>query len=393
MRDILSGLTDRGCYHLVIKILLQLNSWDLEVASHVSTRWRDIIFGAFWASRSIRSRVSNRRSSGHSTFNNLALEFPAQVIAAGTSDYFTYEKDAKTNFYLLWFILLTDGNTCILEEWVVFEKIHKVRSLHIQASSTEVTCADYQDDLLVVGESTGLVHVHQTDAEACECISVISSHTKAVLKVLISGSVIVSCGEDCAVTVIKITGTGALVMSHILQGHVSRVRCLSVSAPGDLLLTGSDDRTARLWDLSDNVTKALLTLSPHRWGLTAVKLSQLYCFTVDSKEVLVWSLKGELLTRLSVQYTPSLLYLDPDLDVLLIGDVGGFLSGYNLQELLSEKRGGGVEKAEAPPNSWTLLTGQEKCPTGSISLGMSTLVYLSFSTRTSTVDVSLHDFL
>ena len=54
---------------------------------------------------------------------------------------------------------------------------------------------------------------------------------------LISGSVIVSCGEDCAVTVIKITGTGALVMSHILQVPPHRTKIILVIPDEVVLLT------------------------------------------------------------------------------------------------------------------------------------------------------------
>ena len=38
---------------------------------------------------------------------------------------------------------------------------------------------------------------------------------------------------------------GALVLSKILQGHVSRVKTLA--AQYDKIISGSDDRTVKLW--------------------------------------------------------------------------------------------------------------------------------------------------
>ena len=51
----------------------------------------------------------------------------------------------------------------------------------------------------------------------------------------------------------------AVVTSSTWQGHKAPVSCLDVAA--NLLLSGSEDRTARLWDLRDPKRRACLCIA------------------------------------------------------------------------------------------------------------------------------------
>ena len=51
-----------------------------------------------------------------------------------------------------------------------------------------------------------------------------------------------------SVGVVTILPDGSLMLSKLLQGHVSRVRALDCH--GDRVLSGSDDRTVKLWSLN-----------------------------------------------------------------------------------------------------------------------------------------------
>lgn len=101
----------------------------------------------------------------------------------------------------------------------------------------------------------------------------------------------VSCGEDCSLTVIRLLADGSVMVSHLLQGHVSRVRCVSVD--GSLLLSGSDDRSAKVWEVTSGETSeswgAIATLSGHAWPVCGVWLEGGLAVTADTNTVRLWS--------------------------------------------------------------------------------------------------------
>ena len=51
---------------------------------------------------------------------------------------------------------------------------------------------------------------------------------------------------------IEILPDGALILSKILQGHVSRVKTIAIQ--DDKILSGSDDRTVKLWSADPGTT-------------------------------------------------------------------------------------------------------------------------------------------
>ena len=78
---------------------------------------------------------------------------------------------------------------------------------------------------------------------------------------------------------------------------MSRVRCVSVA--GHQLISGSDDRSAKLWSLSYNedmvtpmVTPNTVTMSGHHWPVTAVNIatSCQLAMTADCSTVKLWQL-------------------------------------------------------------------------------------------------------
>ena len=64
------------------------------------------------------------------------------------------------------------------------------------------------------------------DRTSASCVSVVSANSRPVMAIAISNiattgedsvGMIAACGEDCAITVVKILASGALQISHILQ--------------------------------------------------------------------------------------------------------------------------------------------------------------------------------
>ena len=56
-----------------------------------------------------------------------------------------------------------------------------------------------------------------------------------------------SCSDDMTVGVVTVRQDGSLMLNKLLHGHVSRVR--AIHSQGHHLLSGSDDRSVKLWSL------------------------------------------------------------------------------------------------------------------------------------------------
>ena len=70
----------------------------------------------------------------------------------------------------------------------------------------------------------------QDGRSVMKCKSVIKTHSKTVSRIVIQAGLIVTAGQDCVITVIRVTEDGAVAISHVLQ--VSGVHSLSLNKYG-----------------------------------------------------------------------------------------------------------------------------------------------------------------
>merc|ERR1740130_2333981 len=76
-----------------------------------------------------------------------------------------------------------------------------------------------------------------------------------------------------------------------LSGHEDSVRCIWVT-PNDEVVTGSDDHTARQWDLRGQCVK---TFSGHNGPVTSICCSDTHMFTgSEDATALMWTLSDGL---------------------------------------------------------------------------------------------------
>lgn len=90
----------------------------------------------------------------------------------------------------------------------------------------------------------------------------------------------------------------SLVCMYTATGHSNAI--LSLDVMGDLMVTGSKDRTAKVWDL--NSSEELLSLSQHKRDVTCVKFcpSRNLIFTVYQSTIKMWDLRtGNVVKTLS----------------------------------------------------------------------------------------------
>ncbi len=82
-------------------------------------------------------------------------------------------------------------------------------------------------------------------------------------------------------------------MPGVLSGHLDRINALAVSRQGELLASGSDDHTARVWDLESG--RLLETLRGHRKPVNGVAFSPQYrrlATAGDDHTARIWDLES-----------------------------------------------------------------------------------------------------
>eukprot|EP01108_Squamamoeba_japonica_P002757 TRINITY_DN2347_c0_g1_i1.p4 TRINITY_DN2347_c0_g1~~TRINITY_DN2347_c0_g1_i1.p4 ORF type:complete len:320 (-),score=128.88 TRINITY_DN2347_c0_g1_i1:14-973(-) len=109
---------------------------------------------------------------------------------------------------------------------------------------------------------------------------------------------------------------------RVIAGHNGWVRCVAVDASNEWFVTGSADRTIKVWDLASGKLKLTLTGHINTVRGLAVSARSPYMFSVgDDKQVKSWDLETNRVTRhyhghLSGVYSCA---LHPDLDLLITG--------------------------------------------------------------------------
>lgn len=343
----------------------------------------------------MRYHITKNKTTGIARDEKMTLYHLGEILGCNVGKWDTSKGQNHSNKYNIWFIhskYKEMKKMYLFEEWVLFQNLSRVKHCILFEHSTmdTPTCSDYNNGILAVGTMEGLVKVFQIQENLnANCVSVITTHTKEVLKVILAEKMLVSCSQDCSLTVIKFLDTGSLLVSHILQGHVSRVRCISLY--GDQILSGSDDRSAKLWSASSSSSTALTTLSGHAWPVTQVCLSRQLAITADSCSVRVWSLPdGIILQTLGDQANVVEMLIDPRSQLLLLCDSKGDVKSINIRKNSDNKNNDQDKKLK-----WSR---KQSDPSGKLSskllVGYSTMIHVTFcSTRCGSVDINILDFL
>lgn len=132
-----------------------------------------------------------------------------------------------------------------------------------------------------------------------QCVS--SSH---------DGQTLVTGADDGLISVWRISKDGPritrqLQLEKALSAHTSKVTCLHVSQPYMLILSGSDDRSVIIWDLSTLVFVRQLPEFPT--AVSAIYVNDLTGEIVTAAGVLlaVWSINGDCLAVVNASQLPS----------------------------------------------------------------------------------------
>jgi WD40 repeat protein/tRNA A-37 threonylcarbamoyl transferase component Bud32 len=184
----------------------------------------------------------------------------------------------------------------------------------------------------------------------------LSDHTDIVRAVAISpdGQMLVSGSYDRTIKLWSLR-TGELLQT--LTGHSHRVSCLAISPDGQLLASGSYDRTIKLWALPTG--ELLHTLTGHLERIRSVAFSPNSHMLISSAlQIKLWAvLSGKLLRTLG-EHTDSsqLTAFSPDGQTCVSGSLDGTLEIWN-------------------PHSGKLLRSSSNQASGFTSSGITSLVF------------------
>jgi WD40 repeat protein len=153
---------------------------------------------------------------------------------------------------------------------------------------------------------------------------------------------------------------------NTLQGHLSRVWTIAFSPDGQMLASGSEDQTIRLWNARDGT--CLTVLQGHTGGVTSVNFSpngQILASASDNSSIRLWSVaRGTTLKTLSghTRWVWAVAF-SPDGQTLASGSDDRTIRLWDVQTGICRKTLQGhtswVTSLSFSPNGQTLASGSE----------------------------------
>jgi WD40 repeat protein len=184
--------------------------------------------------------------------------------------------------------------TASVDGTVKIWSVPDARLLRVLRHPAGVTSLEFADSRIVTGSYDGIARVWQLSNGRLE--RTLPKHEGTIWSVAVHGNVVATGGEDAIVRVSRLD-TGELL--HELRGHQRNVWSLAFSPDGRTLVSGSFDRTVRVW----RDGRLLRTLSGHAQAVVAVAYSRdgkLIASGGDDSTVRLWrAADGALLRTLT----------------------------------------------------------------------------------------------
>ncbi|HEY9633193.1 MAG TPA: WD40 repeat domain-containing serine/threonine-protein kinase [Coleofasciculaceae cyanobacterium] len=222
--------------------------------------------------------------------------------------------------------------------------------------------------LQVQGQLSAKTPMHEKQA----LINTLTGHSDIVRSIAISpdGQTIVSGSND---QTIKIWQLSSGILRRTLSGHTSWISTVAISPDGQTVVSGSGDTTIKVWQLSTG--KLLRTLTGHSRSVYAVAISpdgQTLVSGSSDNTIKIWQLSsGQLLRTLTKHsYGVHSMTISPDAQTLVSGNgeiwpygedytikVWGLKTGAAKRTLNGHSNN--VISVAISPDSQTLISGSE----------------------------------
>ncbi|XP_023327038.1 F-box/WD repeat-containing protein lin-23 [Eurytemora carolleeae] len=311
-----------------MKILYQLNGTQLACLQQASPVWKDYIEEELWNNVKISKRLTQYWGSympkcfivTHSTtiesmkvtpglilcgeektgnvvvYNRSAFYplvpigrkiIPQRCIESGEAGSTVSSLDCNEQF-------LVTGST---DGAVRLFLLHTGKLLTILCQSSTTVYSVKLNNYQVYASAGNKLSVHKISSDGgggAELTHLLSEHTREVLCLDYGCGKLASGGTDKTIKIYSLGPPGVYKVLHTLVGHKLKVRCVAVHK--DLVVSGSWDRTARIWD---SKTGECIRILEHEKHIRCIAIDSWRILTGDTEGyVYAWSLENCLDTSI-----------------------------------------------------------------------------------------------
>lgn len=166
-------------------------------------------------------------------------------------------------------VLATAGSDGVVRLWnyVTAEPLEAFHGSRVAIESLAFSADGKQ---LVSGAADGAITVWNPESAASDAIEGTVQQLASVVALSVDGKRLATTGVSSDRPAIVVFDLETKKVSHTLLGHEGPIRSLAFSPDGLRLVSGSADKSARLWDLADSKFPELLRFSGHAGEVTAV---------------------------------------------------------------------------------------------------------------------------
>ena len=157
---------------------------------------------------------------------------------------------------------------------------------------------EFPNLILLSGSQDKSLKLWDVKSDSKECIRTIKNNTMGrIMTCILLNKDEIACGSEANIQIINFED-GAL--RKTLNGHTSLVRDLNLLSDGNQLLSGSDDKSIRLWDIAES--KCLRVFNGHTHSANKILLfnSSVIVSASDDHTIKFWNLdNGQCLKTLT----------------------------------------------------------------------------------------------